>query len=95
MGWKFDDFNRTTPSPDVPTNTKIGKLGRKNILAKNAIEEMGWEYDPNSELSKEEQKKLWLEQSRNNVLVVKTIDAMEVEKKPEETEDMKKKSKVW
>ena len=45
---------------------------------------MGWSYDPNSDLSKDEQKKAyWLAQSHNNVLVSKTMNAMAVEKKPE------------
>ena len=46
------------------------------------MEPMGWSYDPNSDLSKDEQKKAyWLAQSHNNVLVSKTMNAMVVEKK--------------
>ena len=50
--------------------------------------------DPNSDLSKDEQKKAyWLAQSHNNVLVSKTMNAMAVEKKPEPPKEKNKKLK--
>ena len=53
---------------------------------------MGWSYDPNSDLSKDEQKKAyWLAQSHNNVLVSKTMNAMAVDKKPELPKEKKPK----
>ena len=58
------------------------------------MEAMGWSYEPNSDLSKDEQKKAyWLAQSHNNVLVSKTMNAMAVEKKPVPPKEKKKKPK--